>query len=731
MIQKQDNIVIESNSTIEESAFKLSQKNLRAIFKILRNSLYSNKELAVVREYSVNADEAMFAAGKANQPIRITLPTEDNPNFIVRDFGQGLTKDEMFNVFCEYGNSTKNQSNDFSGMFGIGSKSGFCYQDSFTVVSYQGGTKKIYSCYIDSTEIGKISLMDEQPTDEEDGLEIIVSVLNKDYNKFYSESVKFFHFWDTKPIFVGREAFFQEETELLKGDDWYIPRKDNAYTNQAVVIMGKIAYPFNQYNLDWEGRDSNLNVLVNAGVRIYVNIGDIDISASRESVEYNATTQNTIFSKLENVRNSLTAEVLKKTEAANTMYEAKLLYNDIFDLTSSLYPLRGMFTDALVFKGKKIGSNYFESRLINMGATNYIYEKSHSDRHPKPAVNTSGSRISVDKNVPIIIHDVMDKSVIQRIAPLIDFQENILKKTFAKVQLIKVANQEEWDKWCAEVSFDAPVYKLSAFPKIKLKVIYPNHYSSSRNSSGTSVARSGKVFELSWMRSEDVDKNSWQDVTGELEEDACFIEIDRYQPTDFHNFKNFGSFLGKIIEAKIDAPIIYGVKSSYVAEFTNDNPDIKPIKSYLAEEIKEIVSSKWYLDTADDYRIYEKMSNAFSMGNLINIYSLVKDLDNSQELGSFVEGYQSLGESGFSSFFAVNSLAVKCGVSIPASTVPFDDSIGKKLTQKYQKYITLMNKVPSYYIEEVKPIMKELLRREALELQNLTTFANSCVKRDS
>ena len=48
--------------------------------------LYSDPELAVIREYSTNAADSHIAAGAA-RPIEITTPNAMSPFFKVRDFG--------------------------------------------------------------------------------------------------------------------------------------------------------------------------------------------------------------------------------------------------------------------------------------------------------------------------------------------------------------------------------------------------------------------------------------------------------------------------------------------------------------------------------------------------------------------------------------------------------------------------------------------------------------------
>ena len=72
----------------------------------------------------------------------------------------------------------------FVGFFGLGSKTPFSTSDSFTVITTHNGTQYNYSCFIDETKVGKLSLMSQSLTTEPNGTEIIIPVEQKNYNEF-------------------------------------------------------------------------------------------------------------------------------------------------------------------------------------------------------------------------------------------------------------------------------------------------------------------------------------------------------------------------------------------------------------------------------------------------------------------------------------------------------------------------------------------------------------------
>ena len=124
----------------------IDAEDMRYVASLLRNN-YSNPALAVVREISANALDANSEA-KASRPIEMTIPSSLNPRFIVRDFGGGLSQEDIFGLYSKYGKSTKRSSNNYIGAFGIGKFAPLSYGSSFTCVSYFSGTKTSYNIII-------------------------------------------------------------------------------------------------------------------------------------------------------------------------------------------------------------------------------------------------------------------------------------------------------------------------------------------------------------------------------------------------------------------------------------------------------------------------------------------------------------------------------------------------------------------------------------------------------
>ena len=111
--------VIKSKTSNFEINMDISQRQIHKLIPLLRDSLYSDKILAPIREYSTNAQDEHVKVQTPNRPIQVTIPNRFDPNFKIRDFGSGLTLDQMKNTYFIYLETTKDKSNDFNGMFGL------------------------------------------------------------------------------------------------------------------------------------------------------------------------------------------------------------------------------------------------------------------------------------------------------------------------------------------------------------------------------------------------------------------------------------------------------------------------------------------------------------------------------------------------------------------------------------------------------------------------------------
>lgn len=273
-----------------------SQFTIRAsakAFGILSSGLYANKIRAIVRELSTNALDSHIAANCADKPFDVNLPNMMAPWFSVRDYGVGLSHDEVVNIYTSYFTSTKAESDDFVGALGLGSKSPFSYTDNFTVTAIKDGRMGLYTAYIDETGVPAIALMSESETDEPNGVEVKFSVSDRnDFRKFDNEASHVYRFFTVLPNFTGEEPnvepykYFKEN--IVPGVH---VRDVGGSAAENIVVMGSIPYPI---DLPAGAIDRDLSNIDSQSLVIHLPIGAVEMSASREELSYTPETIKTI-----------------------------------------------------------------------------------------------------------------------------------------------------------------------------------------------------------------------------------------------------------------------------------------------------------------------------------------------------------------------------------------------------------------------------------------------------
>jgi hypothetical protein len=293
--------VVESSGTGRSAEFGISLADSAHIMTILRDTLYTDKVLAVLREYSANAWDAHRDVGKGNVPVKVTIPTNMNPTLEIRDFGKGLSPEGVFTVYTQYGASTKRDSDNAVGMLGIGSKSGFAYSDSFTIVSRYEGMKRTYVAVLDKTNKGVINLLHEEPCDPADtGVAIQIPVDPSDIWEFEDKARNLFKYFEPRPDINIQIPLLPATQQQLKSGTIFDGNLDeqNSYSRKYsvgewVAVMGCIPYRINMEQvrkLD-DGAVGIPDFLTHISGALYFNIGDVQVNASREELKYTQETK--------------------------------------------------------------------------------------------------------------------------------------------------------------------------------------------------------------------------------------------------------------------------------------------------------------------------------------------------------------------------------------------------------------------------------------------------------
>jgi len=313
--------------------FSIETENVPHIINVLRNELYSNKILAFIREYSTNAQDANIENNCPERPIEVTLPTKLYPMFKVRDFGRGLSYEEIKDTYIKYGKSTKQGTNTQVGVFGLGSKSAFAYVNSFVITSYHNNKQIVCEAHVDETNYGKLNLISISDSDEESGIEISVPIKENDIYDVINTAVDFYKHFNPRPVFKGDTRLMNERLDAydnryiaMYGEDWELSRDTSVryvrnFTSRIYAVMGNIVYGFSQDDIEY--KNDYLNKIVYM-YNLYINlpIGSVSHTPSRESLQFTHTTKEVLRHKLDSIVSEIKSIIQSEIDKSENYCDA-------------------------------------------------------------------------------------------------------------------------------------------------------------------------------------------------------------------------------------------------------------------------------------------------------------------------------------------------------------------------------------------------------------------------
>lgn len=352
-----------NNTAFESSEFRM--KSSAQAFKILSSSLYTDKELAVLRELSANADDSHKAADVYDKPIRIHLPTEMEPNLVVTDYGLGMSKSDVFNLYTTYFSSSKQSSNELTGGFGIGSKSPFALTDTFNITSTKHGITLVATAYLDGG-VPKLLVLQETQTDLPNQTTITVPVSSKlSQERIAKHAHKLFIKWPVQPIVtLGTSSLFelaQDTTFHSLSPTCYITECLYSWKYDITSAISKVVIGLFEYEIPSvlcsriASTYPNINNLVlsvkhmrSSGAPVFnfnLPIGSIELSPSREKIEDTAANAEVIYNELvaaitlltEGVTNNADSIVADMLKLIHTKYPTLPEYNLVLEQLNAKY----------------------------------------------------------------------------------------------------------------------------------------------------------------------------------------------------------------------------------------------------------------------------------------------------------------------------------------------------------------------------------------------------------
>jgi hypothetical protein len=315
-------------STVGSTKMRLSENASSMVFQLFTKNVYSNPIGTVVREITSNCFDSHVEA-KVNKPIIIRKFTDAQANteyisFV--DFGMGISPDRIANIYGVYFESTKRVDNEQIGGFGLGSKTPMAYKrssgagegeydNSFYVITVFDKIKYFYLVY-EGSESPMITLLHEEETTEGNGTEIRIPVLAKDVQQFSKEMVRQLYYFENI-VFEGFDKEWKygdiltNDYQIVRGKSFLFRGGD--YSDYAHICLGRVAYPIDYQTLGLSDSDYRLPIALK------LEIGEINVVVSRESVDYSESTIKMLKKKLIEAKTEIATMLAKQYEDIVTL----------------------------------------------------------------------------------------------------------------------------------------------------------------------------------------------------------------------------------------------------------------------------------------------------------------------------------------------------------------------------------------------------------------------------
>lgn len=544
---------IERSDSFEERSMGLAVGSESFVFNVLRKDLYSDPIGSLIREYTVNAQDEHRKHNKTDVPIFIQVPNRFSPELHIRDFAGGLTEEQVFNFFGNYGASDKRDSNVAVGFFGLGCKSAFAYTDSYVVKSFKDGKAYTFNIYIDETEIGRVAKISEENTDEPNGVLILVPVKMQDTDEFQRKVISTVSHFTVKPTIEGLpyEPIFDKKKVIISGDGW-----EYFGSGSVKVLMGEIAYPVDYYAMgdsieSWE-RD-----LLRSDLHISCEIGEVQVTASREALQMSPKTIAAIRARLAIIKDAMKAETQKAFANAKNLFEAKIIYGSVMVYGSGYGHIIKNSGDKIVWKGQELTDSFIRF------ADNSSHRVSVYTKNYKGQVKLTGGtafRCNADQTVYFDDTDGKKVNYKRRATTLLDATTDYRN---TEVTIIHTENVADLEK-----VLGLKVDTLASYNAIVPTVAVSNRGAGTGIDLSKRAKHTSKVFVLNVEKtlnfSRGVASEYWDVKTVEVK-GGIYIPIDRFHPKlpTVGSMQSLGHTLDKLkqIGINIDVPI-YGVKGN-------------------------------------------------------------------------------------------------------------------------------------------------------------------------
>jgi len=299
MIQERiaQSTILEEGKSQGTIGMSLDMDSAQVLMQMLSKNLYSDPIGSSVRECASNALDSHRRAG-VTEAIIVSLKVNDESNyeFSVEDFGTGLDADDVENIISKYGKSTKRESNTEIGMMGLGFKSPLAYSSSFYFICRKDGIERKYMMY-EGEDVNTIDLLFEIPTEERNGVKVIIPVKFQDRWVFHEKIQEQLSYFESVYFDVNvQNNIITNEFNIHRAEHFQISEMNQ--DSSIHICLDNVYYPLDFAKLGI--------VVINLPIGLRFGLGDgLFPTPNREQLIYTSQAKKTIVEKLALVATAL------------------------------------------------------------------------------------------------------------------------------------------------------------------------------------------------------------------------------------------------------------------------------------------------------------------------------------------------------------------------------------------------------------------------------------------
>jgi hypothetical protein len=327
MLLQRDNPILESTAEIKSTAYTLDIT--AATFELLFKKLYKNPITSLIRELISNAHDSHVEAGSTKK-IEVTAPTVLSSEFIVKDYGTGLSPENMVSIYSRGFKSTRNTDNKYLGAYGLGSKSPLAYTDQYLVETRWHGTRYQYLIFMNEENIPNLSEpLVTEPTDEPDGLTVTLSVRERDISEFTKATQQITSWFDNIDTNVERTPY-KKVADYSHGA---LYEHNPNLGGPLLCRIGQVLYPLDLSQLEvsyYWAKSHKGHIIIN------IPIGLIDITPNREDLSYTERTKKALKDAIAQIKKESIDKLSWGIKLCRSENEAALKYGHTYKILDSL-----------------------------------------------------------------------------------------------------------------------------------------------------------------------------------------------------------------------------------------------------------------------------------------------------------------------------------------------------------------------------------------------------------